>query len=229
MTAELGSSVSAIGRSAFLEYFDGEIAKHPEDKWRTAGRKTKANPNGDDINWWRTNGQDMADAYLRWRRMNQQNLVIWDTPTGVPAIELEVNIVLQDGTMLRGFIDRVFQDFSTGELLAVDLKTGTNVPTPIQLATYRLALEQTFGFSPKFGAYWMARKGTLDEIHDLDRFPPEMVSRWLRDTRRQIQAGFFTPHVTRMCDYCGVKDHCYAQNPAAFTPDFNDDLTLERN
>lgn len=222
--------IVALGIQEFSNEFETAIAQHPQDAWRTAGRKTKANPNGEDIDWWRDNGKDMVTAYYQWRESNK-NLVIWETPTGVPAIELAVNVTLEDGTMLRGFIDRVFQDFDSGELLVVDLKSGNSTPPPIQLATYRLALEQTFGFSPKFGSYWMARKGTLDMVHDLDKYPPAMVSRWMRDMKKIIDQGIYIPHVTMMCNYCGVREHCYTQNESAYKPNFTSDInmTLEGN
>lgn len=217
--------ILANGKDTFTRSFLDAIAEHPEEAWRTAGRKTKANPNGEDIDWWLTNGQQMVEAYYHWRKINP-NLVIWETPQGVPAIELQVNVNLEDGTMLRGFIDRVFQDFDSGELLVVDLKSGNNTPPPIQLATYRLALEQTFGYSPKYGSYWMARKGTLDTVHDLDKYPPAMVSRWLRDMKKIVDMDIYIPHVTTMCGYCGVREHCYTQNEAAYKPNFVSDINM---
>lgn len=214
------------GIKAFEESFEAGVADYDPETWRVAGRATKANPNKEDPDWWRNEGPEMVRRYAKWRYDNPQ-LVVWETPTGVPAIELEVNVRLEDGTMLRGFIDRIFQDFDRGDLLIVDHKSGSTIPAPIQLASYRLAIQQTFGFSPKWGAYYMARKGTLDTVHDLDRYPPEMVSRWFRDTKRKIELGFFTPHVSRDCtSFCGVRDFCYTQNPDAFKPSFTDDLDL---
>jgi RecB family exonuclease len=211
------------GYQTFGDVFIAELQKQPNAEWRTAGRKTKAMPNGEDKDWWAIEGTKMVRAYYDWR-MSNPNLVVWDTPQGVPAIELAVNITLPGGVMFRGFIDRVFQDFNTGELIVVDTKSGKNTPPPIQLAMYRMALEQTFGFSPKYGAYWMARQGTLDTIHDLDRFPPRMVSRWLRDTRKAIDLRLFSPHVSKDCSWCSVQDSCYTVNPDAYTPNFDDDL-----
>jgi len=208
--------------------FNTAILEHPADKWRTAGRKTKADPNGEDIAWWQRNGPVMVAQYHAWRRQNP-NLVIWETPQGAPAIELQVNIQLEDGTMLKGYIDRVFQDFDSGELLIVDLKSGKTTPPPIQLATYALAIEKTFGFAPRYGSYWMAREGTLDATHDLSRFPPAMVSRWFRDVNKALSMDIYVPHVTRDCSWCSVKDSCYTQVDNAYRPDFNNDLnsTLE--
>jgi RecB family exonuclease len=214
----------AAGYRAFEETFLGEIAKHPADAtWRKAGKPTKANPNGEDKDWWAVAGLEMTKAYYDWR-IAHPNLVVWETPQGVPAIELAVNITLPDGTMFKGFIDRIFQDFDSGELMVVDTKSGKTTPPPIQLAMYRMAIEQTFGFGPRYGAYWMGRQGTLDTVHDLDKYPPKMVSRWLRDTRKMIDLGLFVPHVSRDCGWCGIREHCYTQNVDAFKPDFDSDL-----
>ena len=211
------------GQNEFSRSFNEALAEKPNAAWRAAGRKTKAEPNGEDADWWLRNGPGMVDAYYRWRMANP-DLVIWTTPAGTPAIELEVNISLSDGTMVKGFIDRIFQDFGTSELLIVDLKTGKRKPAPIQLAVYNLAILHTFGVTAKYGAYWMARDGTLDTVHDLERLPPKMVSRWFRDVNQARQAGIFVPHVSMNCDWCGMKPHCYVHADNTFQPDFDSDL-----
>lgn len=212
------------GLAEFNRSFNDALAAKPDANWRAGGRKTKALPNGEDANWWLANGTAMVTAYYRWRSLNP-NISIWYTPNGTPAIELEVNMRLEDDTMVKGYIDRVFQDFDSGELLIVDLKTGKNTPGPIQLAVYNLALQHTFGLTAKFGAYWMAREGTLDTIHDLTRLPPNMVSRWFRDVNKSLNAEIFVPHVGMMsCGWCGVKDHCYVHADGTYQPDFDSDI-----
>lgn len=209
------------GLKAFTDTFAEEEAGFNGSLARAAGRATAK----EDKAWWIKNGPSMVFSYYQWRQANP-NLVIWHTPDGVPAIELECNITLPDGTVLKAFIDRVFEDRNTGQLLIVDLKSGKTTPaTALQLAVYRLCIEETFGVSPKHGAYWMARGGTLDAIHDLERIPPVMVSRWLRDVKKAIDLRLFVPHLTRDCaSFCGVREHCYTQNPAVPTPDFTSDI-----
>jgi hypothetical protein len=216
----------AAGYKAFGDTFLEGLLKEPADaQWRTGGRSSKAWPNGEDKDWWAEQGLMMTKAYYDWR-MSNPNLVVWETPQGVPAIELAVSVRLDSGITLKGYIDRVFQDFDSGELLIVDTKSGKTLPTPIQLAFYRTALEYTFGFAPKYGAYWMARKGTLDTVHDLDRFPRNMVERWIRDVQKGIDLRLFSPHVGYNCGMCSVKPSCYAWNDGQFTPDFDSDIHI---
>lgn len=214
------TDVYGLGLQAFRETLDREVEGFDGPPRAAGGRSPE------DGQWWQANGANMVWAYYQWR-MNNPNLGIWHTPDGTPAIELETNITLPDGTLLKAFIDRVMEDKATGELLIVDLKTGKNTPTsPLQLATYRLCIEETFGVSPRKGGFWMARTGTLDAVHDLDRFPPQMVSRWLRDVKKAIDLQLFVPRISKDCGWCGVKQHCYTQNPAIPRPDFLSDLNV---
>lgn len=214
-------SAYQAGLDAFRDSFLTETATFTGNV-RAAGRANAKE--GKD--WWLTNGAGMVHAYYNWR-ITHSNLEIWHTPDGVPAIELETNITLPDGTVLKAFIDRVFQDKVTGDLIIVDLKTGKNSPgTALQLAVYRLCIEETFGVSPRYGSFWMARQGNLDHVYDLDVMPPAAVSRWLRDARKAMELGIFIPKVGKDCSWCGVKDHCYTQNPALPRPDFSSDLKV---
>lgn len=210
------------GLDAFTnEFLKGELefaGKHV----RAAGGQRA--PEGKD--WWLKNGPGMVFAYHAWRR-NNPNLTIWHTDEGVPGIELEVFVNIGDDTIIKGYIDRVFQDANSGELLIVDLKTGKRNPGPLQLAVYRLVLQQQYGISPRYGAYWMARQGVLAETHDLEHLNPAVVSKWLKDTKKAIDLGFLTPHLGEHCDrMCSVNQHCFAYNPRVAPPDFMIDSNL---
>jgi hypothetical protein len=197
--------------AVFNKYLDDEKIKHGDVQWRTGGRASKAWPNGEDESWWRIEGPKQIETYVAWREANP-NLVVWDH-AGVPAIEMNVSAIVGDITV-KGFIDRVFVDVETGELLIVDLKTGKNTPhSPLQLAFYRLLLEKTVGITATFGAYWMSRSGTLSTVHNLDRYSEDMLYRWLSNVKKSIELGLFTPHVGMMCGSCGVREYCYAVNP----------------
>lgn len=216
----MSNDAYAAGLAAFNTTFAQETAQFGNKNIRAAGRANAK----EDKQWWQANGPQMVFAYYNWRQ-SHSNLEIWHTPEGVPAIELQCNVTLPDGTSLLAYIDRVFQDKVTGDLLIVDLKTGKNSPgSALQLGVYRLCLEETFGVSPKHGAYWMGRSGNLDTIYDLDLLPPKAISRWLRDTRKAIELNLFVPKVGKDCSWCGVKEHCYTQNPALPRPDFDSDL-----
>ena len=210
-----------IGTDEFRKVFAAELADiEPGRNIRTAGRPTKAMPNGEDRLWWENNGPAMVQSWITWRQ-NNPNLHILSLD-GVPAIELEVHAEVDvDGSpvLLRGFIDRVFADANTGELLIVDLKGGRQTPAPLQLGFYRRALKATHGLDAQYGAYWMAREGTLSAIENLDAFSDEVIDYWVATTYRGIQGNIFLPHVTALCKGCGVRQHCYVFNTdARFSP-----------
>lgn len=220
------STAYDIGLKTFNEEFDRLLAEGEGKPWRAGGRTTKAYPNKEDAAWWRTNGPTMVWNYYTWRQQNP-NLEIWTTPAGKPAIEVGIETVLPNNTPLKSFIDRVFQDKNTGELLIVDLKTGKPPASGLQLGVYRLALKEIFNVDVRYGAYWMGREGTLTQAYNLDQYAPDMVSRWIRNTYKAINLELFTPHVGQHCGWCGVAKHCYTQNPASMKPAFNNDIESE--
>lgn len=215
------------GLAAFRAYLDEEAAKYQGRNIRSSGRATKQYPNKEDRSWWLSEGPAMVHAYYTWR-LGNPNLEIWHTPEGKPAIELDVNVNLPGGVTVKAYIDRIFEDKVTGQKIIVDLKTGKMAQSGLQLAVYRTILQQQFGEAPDYGAYWMARTGTLDTVHDLRQFPTEMIERWLRDVKKAIDLNLFVPHLSSACDYCGVKQFCYAQGSNEYVPHFASDLLEEK-
>lgn len=215
------------GLAEFRRAFAEEEAKAPSGTWRAGGRATKAYPNKEDKTWWMSEGPTMVHNYYNWRMQNT-NLDIWHTPEGVPAIELGISVTLPGDVTLKSYIDRVFVDRVSGETMIVDLKTGKPPQAGLQLAVYRLALQQQFGEAPRYGAFWMGRQGTLDKVYDLDTYPIPMVERWMRDVKKAIDMQIFVPHINMMCDYCGVKKFCYAHGSTEYIPDFASDLLEEK-
>jgi hypothetical protein len=210
-----------IGLDAFRKSMEQEVAAFPEGRTpRAGGRPTKAMPNGEDYAWWMNNGPAYVQSWITWRQ-NNPSLHILTMEDGTPAIELDVRVDIEVGDeliQLKGFIDRVFVDANTGEVLIVDLKTGKTTPAPMQLAFYRRALKAAYGIDAPYGAYWMAREGSLSAIHNLAPYTDEMVDFWVAKTYAGIQSGIFLPHVTSMCRGCGVRTHCYVHNPTTHFP-----------
>jgi hypothetical protein len=215
-----------VGLATFRESFAEAEAKGAGKTWKAGGRATKKFPNKEDKTWWMSEGPTMVHNYYNWRMQNP-NLEVWRAPDGTPGIELDMNVTIVGNVIVKGKIDRVFQDKNTGQLIIVDLKTGKPPASGLQLAVYRLALDAQFGVSPDYGAYWMARGGTLDKVWNLNEYPIKMVSRWLRDTKKAIDMGVFIPHTGILCDYCGVRKHCYAFGNNEYLPDFDNDLNGE--
>ena len=215
------NSMSELGLAAFDKALKDEVAAFPEGRTpRAGGRPTKAMPNGEDYAWWASNGPAFVQSWITWRQMNP-SLHILTMEDGTPAIELDVRVDIEaDGEpiQLKGFIDRVFVDTNTGEVLIVDLKTGKMSPGPMQLAFYRRALKAAYGIDAPYGAYWMAREGSLSAIHNLSVFSDDMVDYWVAKTYAGIKNEIFLPHVSMMCRGCGVREHCYVHNPNALFP-----------
>lgn len=219
----MSTAAYEAGLAAFRDTLAAEEANAPSGNWRASGRKSKKFPAGENKDWWLSEGPTMVHNYYNWR-MKNPNLEIWHTPEGVPAIELGVVVNLPGDVTLKSYIDRVFVDKETQQTIVVDLKTGKPPTSALQLAMYRMALQEQFGQSPRYGAYWMGREGTLDSLHDLDVYPIPMVQRWMRDVSKAIQMRVFVPSVGQQCGYCGVRKFCYAHGASEYTPQFDNDL-----
>lgn len=176
-----------------------------ESDWKAAGRKTKANPNKEDSNWWYTNGAVMVDNWIAWRN-GSHPWVLWEPTPGTPAIELGINPVWND-VPVQMHIDRVMIN-PDGELVVIDIKTGSRNPSSdLQLAFYAAGIETMFGVRPKYGAYWLGRHGGIKELVDLDAYPSENIIELVTmfDTARK--ASLFMPNLNH-CVMCGVKASC---------------------
>jgi len=211
-----------LGMDEFAKAFDAEMQGFPEGRpVRTGGKPTKANPGAENDLWWRQNGPAFVASWITWRQSNP-NLHVLTMDDGQPAIELAVVAEVQageDSVDLKGYIDRVFVDASTGEVLIVDLKSGKTTPNSMQLGFYRRALKAAYGIDAQYGAYWMAREGTLSGIEDLSVYTDEVVDYWVATTYAGIKNNIFLPHISWACAGCGVKEHCYVYHKdARFSP-----------
>lgn len=221
---ETGQTVSAAANAAvekFHHYLDQAFEQDKDKVWRAGGRATKQWPHKEDGNWWRQEGESMVRTYITWRQSTRWPL--WMTPDeNLPAIELVYGIDFPGGVKSVGAIDRIF--VPEGQMVMLDLKTGSRVPPPIQLGEYAAACEVKWGVRPQVGTFYMARKGETSGMNLLDKYTPEMIGRWKRNVQRGIEAGLFTPHVTNMCGTCDVQAHCYAVSGDVAPPDLNDDM-----
>lgn len=174
-----------------------------EALWRAGGRATKEYPNKEDGGWWSAKGQEMVQNWIDWR--DQSALTMWTTPNGQPAIELAINISLND-VPIKMALDRVMVT-ATGDIVVVDLKTGKNTPSSdFQLGIYAVGMEQVFGIRPKYGTYWGARTGTLTELLPLDRWTTERVTSIVTQFDKARREGIFVPNFDhcKMCNFLSV-------------------------
>jgi putative RecB family exonuclease len=137
------------------------------------------------------------------------------------SCEQRVEVELADGTLLRGFVDRI-DIAKTGELRVVDYKTGKAPPETraaaefkamFQMKFYAVALLRSRGVMPaKLRLIYLADGQLLDYSPDLDellRFERTLTAIW-----RAIQSagvtGDFRPNPSRMCAWCAHQAHCPA-------------------
>ena len=174
------------------------------DNARVAGRATKANPNKEDATWWNTQGPIWVEQYIMWRKNNPE-WKIWRTPSGVRAIELELNPFIAD-VPVKMVIDRVFE--VNGELVILDLKTSARRPTSfLQLGFYKIGLEQTFGVKVNLGNYWMSREAGTGEMIDLSSYTYDKLEYMVAGFDKARKSGIFLPNLSS-CSFCGLTEHC---------------------
>jgi putative RecB family exonuclease len=133
--------------------------------------------------------------------------------------EQRVEVELADGTLLRGFIDRI-DVAATGELRVVDYKTGKAPPAAreqaefkamFQMKFYAVALLRSRGVLPtRLRLIYLADGQVLDYSPDLEellRFEKTLMAIW-RAIQSAGQTGDFRPKQSRLCDWCPHHEHC---------------------
>ena len=181
----------------------------PEDQWRTAGRATKEKPNGEDLDWWQTDGLRQLEGYVKWLDQNPTWRVL-AFPNGDLAAEWGATVTLGN-VPVKFFIDAIYVDTSTGELIIVDYKTGSRKPeSSMQLGLYATLVEKVHGIRPQLGGYFMTRKGELAAPDILDRWTEAFFKRFFADVQFGINENLYLPSVSSMCSGCSVNRYCAA-------------------
>jgi hypothetical protein len=191
------------------EELDALRAREPDEtKWRTAGRKTKEQPNGQDVAWWADQGPVMCNRYVDWRIAHADVYDIATLPDGQPAVEFGGEVTAGD-TPLTFYPDVLFVDRETGATVVVDKKTGATMPSStMQLGKYARWVEKKYNIRVWYGAYYDARRGTLEPPRLLDRWRNDMVNEMYETLDRAIEAKVFLPNIRRECRGCGHRRHC---------------------
>src|SRR6201991_3947915 len=137
------------------------------------------------------------------------------------SCEQRVEVELADGTLLRGFVDRI-DVAPTGEMRVVDYKTGKSPPEAralaefkamFQMKFYAVALLRSRGVLPaRLRLLYLADGQVLDYSPDCDellRFEKTLMAIW-RAIQSAGATGDFRPHQSRLCDWCAHHAHCPA-------------------
>ena len=175
---------------------------NPTD-WRAAGRATAK----EDKVWWDENGFKMFQDFVRvW---GESHIKIWETPQGLPGIELGFNQYFGN-VLIKGYADLVGV-LPTGELIVVDFKTGKSTPdTAMQLGLYACLMEIQFGIRPTRGYFYSARHAKFEEAEGMNRWTIEVFTELFAQFARGLEAEIFLPNLGMSCSSCGVKEYCYA-------------------
>lgn len=201
---------------AWKHLFDAELAARqaetevPVAEWRTAGRKTKDKPHGENMEFWRNElGPQMCERYIDWFDASSDLQILTDLPPdangNTVGIEYELSFTIE-GVEIKAFLDRVGVD-SQGRTIVRDYKTGTRVPKTTQLYLYMLGLLKK-GVVATHGDYYMSRKGETTEPVDLTSWYESKMGRIYRPIAERIAAGQFVPHPGEACSGCDVFTHC---------------------
>ncbi len=137
------------------------------------------------------------------------------------SCEQRVEVELRDGTLLRGFVDRI-DVAPTGELRVVDYKTGKAPPAAralaefkamFQMKFYAVALLRSHGIlATRLRLLYLADGQVLDyapDLAELERFEKTLVAIW-QAIRSAGETGDFRPNPSRLCDWCSFQAHCPA-------------------
>lgn len=211
--------------ASFNQFLDEQVASALKDERnvlfnegdiKATGRASKEWPDKRNRDWWEHHGPIFAQKYIDWRSDPENELM----PAGSDVlIEYEVDGEL-GGIGVKGFIDRLILDGPYGSPVVLDLKTGKEPATSLQLATYAVIASEQLGIEIKHGAFYLAEKGEISSIFDLSRYTPEIIGSMYDDARRGIKAGIYTPNPNAFCSTCPVKMYCrlYGNTPPEGVP-----------
>ncbi len=145
------------------------------------------------------------------------------------SCEQRVEVELEDGTPLRGFVDRI-DIAATGEMRVVDYKTGKS-PSEVwalaeakalfQMKFYAVALWRSRGVLPaKLRLLYLADGQVLDYSPDLDellRFERTLTAIW-RAIQSAGSTGDFRASKSRLCSWCAHQQFCpeFGGNPPEY-------------
>jgi putative RecB family exonuclease len=153
------------------------------------------------------------------RRMVAGYFALEDPRRLEPAAREElVEVVLDGGLLLRGYVDRL-DVAPSGDIRVIDYKTG-GIPREayeakalFQLKFYALVLWRTRGVVPRqLRLMYLGDRDTLSyapEAGELARFERTLLAIW-RAIERATVTGDFRASPSRLCDWCDHKPLCPA-------------------
>ncbi len=158
-----------------------------------------------------------AEAFLEEARLLVMGYFQLEDPDAVRVIGVELKLEARLGNLtLRGIIDRLELD-PDGELVVTDYKTGRSPGVNSELSRmagvhfYALLCEQVLGRRPvRIQLLHLAEPVAISLV------PSDQAMRGLRNRTQAIWSAVeracrtedFRPKVSKLCDFCGYKQHC---------------------
>jgi putative RecB family exonuclease len=158
-------------------------------------------------------GLEQVDRYFNYYVNQKPGEVIWVTPDGSPAIELEFNV--QFGRVwVKGYIDQIIDEIVGTEPARLrDIKTGNEPGGLFQLGVYRYAMLAEYDVDILGGDYWMGKFGRPTNTLDLTEMSLEQITDLFERLDDGVKAERFEPSPSpEKCGRCGVATACqYAE------------------
>jgi len=137
------------------------------------------------------------------------------------SCEQRIEVELADGTLLRGFVDRI-DVAGTGELRVVDYKTGKAPSEAWAMAEFKALFQMKFYavallrsrdvLASRLRLIYLADGQVLDytpELDELLRFEKTLMAIW-RAIQSAAATGDFRPKPSKLCNWCSHQSLCPA-------------------
>ena len=199
--------------AAYLE--DPDIAS-----WRASGRATREWPNKEGAEFWWKTGPQFVQNWIDWVGAYSGHWRLATLSGDKPGIELEFKPII-GGHPVRMFLDRLYV-LPNGDVVVLDIKTGTWEADALQLGLYAEGVYQATGIRPKYGAFWYSRKG-ISGLIDLSKYTPGYLGRLVENFYKAVGAEIFTPAPSALCKSCSVRHACASvggEDAERFDPDW---------
>lgn len=182
----------------------------PRAEWRVFGKGRTAL--GDLDNWRDVIGPDLIEKYIAWRNDEALTLMVArdlpaDANGNTTGMEYALEFNVRD-TLVTGYVDRIFHDIDSGDLLVVDTKTGTRKPQGAQLPTYLVGLRKA-GVNVATAAYYDARKGVMTPPKTYTGWDEERLAALYDQAAYSESQGIYLPRLSEDCGFlCSVRKYC---------------------
>lgn len=212
---------TALFEQAFTEeIWEAYLLDSNIDTWRASGRATREWPNKEGQDFWWQNGPRFVQHWIDWTKEYGVHWRLAALSGDIPGVELEFKPTI-GGHPVRMFLDRLYV-LPNGDVVVLDIKTGTWEADALQLGLYAEGVYQATGIRPKYGTFWYSRKG-LSGLIDLSKYTPGYLGRLVENFYKAVGAEIFTPAPSALCKSCSVRHACASvggEQAEKYDPDY---------